>query len=151
MIEFLFKTGLRVSEAINVRLKDIKPMGDVARIRLIGKGSKERFARPSRELIARIRDHFQGTEYLFEHGGRRYTREHVSTSIHRIGMAILGRAISAHSLRHSVATHLYKETHNLVAVQRFLGHTSSTTTAQFYVHDSFDDGQVLALTDLPVV
>ena len=70
-------------------------------------------------------------------------------SIHRIGLVVLGREISAHALRHSIGTHMYKATHNLVGVQHFLGHTSSTTTAAYYVHDAFDPDQVQELTALP--
>ena len=148
-IEFLWETGLRISEALSIKLKDMKPMGDVVRIRIMGKGGKERFAKPNRDLVDRIRAHFGGIVYLFEHGGHPYNRSHVSIGIHRIGLAVLGRSISAHALRHSIGTFMYKRTHNLVGVQHFLGHTSSTTTAAYYVHDSFDDAEIRGLTALP--
>ena len=43
------------------------------------------------------------------------------------------------------------QTHNLVGVHYFVGHTSSTTTAAYFVHDAFREEDVVALTALPSV
>jgi integrase len=133
-VEFLWQTGLRISEAIGIRLKSMKPAGEVEKIRIAGKGGRERWAEPPRELIDRIRAHFRGETYLFEHGSRPFTRSHVSMSIHRIGLAVLGREISAHALRHSIATHLQEQTGDIEFVRGFLGHSSIATTSTYYVH-----------------
>ena len=51
MIEFLWETGLRVSEMTGIRLRDMKAAGNVYQIRIMGKGAKERWTKPRRELV----------------------------------------------------------------------------------------------------
>ena len=51
---------------------------------------------------------------------------------------LLGPGVSAHSLRHRYATTIYGATHDLLAVQQLLGHSSPTTT-QVYVRRTMDD------------
>lgn len=52
---------------------------------------------------------------------------------------MLGRAVSAHVLRHSRATDLLASTHRIKAVSRLLGHSDEATTLKYYVRDSFCD------------
>jgi integrase len=92
MIEFLFKTGCRISELTNVLLADIKPLGrGTCKITLLGKGNKQREIAVRKDLVDRIRRHFRSKQYLFEsrNGGsrgkndHRYRREYISMLINR--------------------------------------------------------------------
>ncbi len=137
MIEMLAYTALRISELLGILNSDIKKRGDYYVIRIRGKGGKERKVGISVDLGDRIKEHFQGKSYLFEHHGKPYRREYISMSIKRYGRKILNREISAHTLRHTWATIAIKKTGRVKAVQEQLGHSSSSTTLNLYVHDSF--------------
>ena len=71
-------------------------------------------------------------------GGVTYLSEHALA-----GKMILGKEISAHTFRHSWATHTLKRTKNLKGVSKYLGHTSTSTTADLYVHDELTPDDVL--------
>ncbi len=137
MIEMLAFTALRISELLGILNSDMKKRKDHYIIRIRGKGGKERKVGIPVDLGDRIGEHFQGKSYLFEHHGKPYRREYISMSIKRYGRKILNREIAAHTLRHSWATIALKKTGRIKAVQEQLGHSSSSTTLNLYVHDSF--------------
>ena len=126
-------------------------------INLKCKGSKERTVSCSADLIQQINAEFKGRVYLFESRNgckrqpgqepdRRYRREYVSMRIKRLGRKILNREISAHTLRHSFATHIYRQTKNVRALQQALGHSSPAITLAMYVDDRFSADELLDLT-----
>jgi integrase/recombinase XerD len=135
MIEFLAHTGVRVSEMLDILVADLKRRMDHYDLRISGKGGKERTVFVDKGLVERIRSHFQGKKYLFEHSGSQYSRVSVSARIKNQGKVILSKDISAHTLRHSFATEKLKKTRNLQGVSKYLGHSSTATTADLYVHD----------------
>jgi integrase/recombinase XerD len=137
MTEFLFTTGVRISEMLGVLLSDLKRINDHYEIRILGKGKKERAVFAGIDLIMRVQEHFQGTKWLFEHSGTPYSRISVTNRIRLQGTLILGREISAHTLRHSFATEKLQQTGNLKAVSKYLGHASTSTTVDLYVHSEF--------------
>lgn len=149
MIEFLWQTAMRVSEMTGIRLKDMRASGTYYRIRIMGKGGRERWAKPSRELVDRIKAFFGGSTFLFEHHGIPYGRTHVSMSIHRVGMAVLDREISAHAIRHSALTHYHRQTKSLEGTRQLAGHRSSSITSAYYVHDPIDPVETLGIMTLP--
>lgn len=132
IIETLLNTGLRISELLNITLSNINPNGKVV-IRIVGKGNKERKVQIPKQLYTRIRDHFQGEKYLFEHNGRKYNRNSVTQRIKMAALKTLGRDISAHTLRHTFATYLLNEEgYSLKKVSKMLGHSSIQVTADIY-------------------
>lgn len=135
MIEFLYATGLRVSEMLNILLTDIKQDSNKSTIRILGKRQKERKIYVSNDLIFKVKNRFQGQIYLFEHNGRQYSRIAVSQRITNQGKIILHKNISAHTLRHCFASNMLKKTNNLKGVSKYLGHSSTSTTANLYIHD----------------
>lgn len=141
VIEFLARSGCRVSEALNIRLADIRPNGapSFVRITIIGKRSKQREVRVQKELVERIRITFGGTQWLFEHNGKRYNRISISDRIKAASRKKIGKEVSAHALRHSYATEQLARGRSLKAVSEYLGHSSVSTTADIYCHDSLDD------------
>src|SRR6056297_16159 len=134
MVEFLYATGVRITEMLNILLSDIKRSNGKYTIRLRGKGNKERTVFAGKELVDRIKRHFKGTTYLFEHNCKSYNRISITNRIKAQGKIVLGKSISAHTLRHSFATHMLKKTNNLKGVSKYLGHSSTSTTADLYVH-----------------
>ena len=140
---FLYSTGCRVSELCGARLDRCEPLGSTVKIRILGKGKKERFVRIPAELYGFILETFGGTVYLFEtSNGKPYGREYVSAQIKKIGR-LIGREISAHSLRHSFATRKVQQLPGkLDAVSRYLGHSSPSITLAMYCHSSMSDAEL---------
>jgi len=135
MVEFLAYTGVRVSEMLNILLSDIKARRDRVDVRVIGKGGKERIVWVDKPLLERIRNHFSESKWLFEHTGKQYSRVAVTNRIKYWGVKVLGREITAHTLRHSFATHKLRQTRNLKGVSKYLGYATTSVTADLYVHE----------------
>jgi integrase len=68
----------------------------------------------------------------------------VSREIARAAKRVLGKAVSAHTLRHSRATDLLAKTHRIKAISQLLGHADESTSLRFYVRDSFTDDELFA-------
>ena len=134
MIEFLFATGLRISEMLGVLLTDIVRSNGKCIIRVLGKRRKERKVYVATALVDQVKEQFHSSTYLFEHNGQPYNRISITNRITTQGRAVLGRQISAHTFRHSFATVTLKRTNNLKGVSKYLGHSSVSTTANLYVH-----------------
>ncbi len=145
IIETLYDTGLRVSELVNLKLKDINMAQK--EIIVLGKGNKERvvyfgdyeieslnrYLKESRPFLLNDKKN----EYLFlNHLGNKLTDRGVRLIIDNIiKEAALKHKISPHTLRHTFATHLLNEGADLKSVQELLGHASLSTT-QIYTHVS---------------
>ena len=141
MIEFLYVTGLRISEMLNILLSDISRNNGKCIIKVLGKRMKERKIYVSTPLINKVKNQFGGNSYLFEHHGSRYNRISITNRIAIQGRIILDKKISAHTFRHSFATATLEKTGNLKGVSKYLGHSSTSTTANLYIHSelSWDD------------
>lgn len=135
VIEFLFKTGCRISEMINIRLMDMRVVQQVS-IKLIGKGSKTRTVFIDEGLYQRIRTEFQGLFYLFEHNGMKLDRFRLYRQIKKSGQKVLSRSIHPHLLRHSTANYLLKDCGKSPKyVAEFLGHSDPAITQAMYIHE----------------
>ena len=142
IIQTLYSTGLRVSELINIKKKDCKKTIEdniiYISISVIGKGNKERKIKLKIELYNEILKTFQGKMYLFETKNKRpFTRQYIYKVVNTAGLKVLGtRQVHPHTLRHSFATHLLiKDNKSLKAVSKYLGHSSTAITSDFYIHD----------------
>ncbi|MET9275653.1 site-specific tyrosine recombinase XerD [Kribbella sp. NPDC003557] len=139
LLEFLYGTGARISEAVGLDVDDIDL--DAGAVLLRGKGSKERvvpvgtYAREALsayqvrgrpDLVSRGR----GTPALFLNArGGRLSRQSAWTVLRRAAQrAGISKEISPHTLRHSYATHLLDGGADVRVVQELLGHASVTTT-----------------------
>jgi integrase len=141
--ETLYVTGARVSEVLTIRRDQVKPNGASVELRLYGKGGKERTGRIPVELYRRILEVFPEGTYLFEsRAGQHFKREYISREIARAARRVLGRAVSAHVLRHSRATDLLASTKRIKAVSRLLGHSDEATTLRYYVRDAFSNEEL---------
>ena len=140
LVSFLFATGLRISEALGIRLTDLTEDSDWTDIRVLGKGKKLRTVRTETRLIAAIRDAFPGETWLFSTvNGGPMLRRYAGNQIRKGALRILGRQLSPHSLRHSFATAAYQESGDINAVSKELGHSSVSITSAVYLHTGLTD------------
>ena len=150
LLEFMYATGCRVSEAVGTNLDDIDLEEKV--VRLMGKGSKQRlvplgsYARNSvvvylnagrGELERRSTAKVPERRALFlNKRGKRISRQSVWEIVKTAGeRAGIIKPLHPHTLRHSFATHLIQGGADVRTVQELLGHASVTTT-QIYTHVS---------------
>lgn len=148
LIEFLYGTGLRISEVVSLRLSQI----DLTRgtLRVLGKGNKERMIPIAGEAVARLKDYLEvRTIFLRERGfadngtiwlgnrGAPLSRHRAYQIIRRTFERLTGQWVSPHTLRHSFATHLLDHGADLRAVQELLGHSSLNITEK-YTHVTAD-------------
>ena len=145
IIRFLFKTGCRVSEMVNIRLSDCESKRKYVRLRIIGKGNKERKLYIPKDLFSEIQQEFRGKSYLFEsETGRQLHRRNVLKQVRRAGLRA-GFNITSHDLRHARATDLLlRKNVSLKAVSRYLGHSTTATTADMYIHDEFSVSEIFS-------
>jgi len=144
LLEFLYSTGARISEAVGLDVDDIslqEAESGPAVVRLFGKGSKERLV-PLGSYGARALDAYlvrgrpllaakgKGTPALFLNArGGRISRQSAWTILKAAAdKANITKDVSPHTLRHSFATHLLEGGADVRVVQELLGHASVTTT-----------------------
>ena len=143
VLEFLYASGVRVSELVQLPLSDLDLDEGFATV--FGKGAKERLVplgtpalRALRRYLAEVRpllDLGEGRGLVFLNArGRPLRRESVwalvKNSARRAGIK---KKVSPHTLRHTFATHLIEGGADLAAVQELLGHADISTT-QIYTH-----------------
>lgn len=144
LLEFLYATGARISEACDLNLEDIDLSSRV--VRLFGKGSKERVVPFGRTAEKRLREYIsvsgrgqltpvvwaKGTDrdaVFLTNRGRRLNRQKAWHVVRDGGIrAGIARDLSPHVLRHSCATHMLEHGADLRIVQEMLGHASISTT-----------------------
>jgi integrase/recombinase XerC len=134
MLEVLYAGGLRASELVGLDLENIN--FDDANVRVFGKGGRERLCPIGQVATAALRAYLveRGTEpgalFLNYLGGRLSDRS-VRKIMEKLGLD----GVTAHTLRHSYATHLLDNGADLRATQELLGHKSIVST-QRYTHVS---------------
>ena len=146
-LRFLWGSGCRISECLGILKKNVRRSGNWYKIRICGKGKKERILIIPVKLVDDIRAvcTVEASPYLFHTTtGRAYSRCYVSGQIKKLGAAVLGKRISAHTLRHGFATYQIGKTHKIQAVSRYLGHSSTSITMDFYVHESLSRKELFA-------
>ena len=142
IIELLYATGIRVSELINIKVKDIN-MEDKT-IKVLGKGSKERLVlynnHTKKALDTYLNDAYhvfnkKNSEYLIlNHNGGKLSDRYVRMIIDKlVRKANLNIKISPHTIRHTFATDMLEEGADLMTVKELLGHESLNTTS-IYTH-----------------
>ncbi len=142
LIELLYASGARVSEAVGLDIPAVDLGGGL--VRLLGKGRKERivplgepaidaldtYMRRGRPELVSLRS---STALFLNTRGDRLDVRDARTAVVNAGRAAGLGAVSPHTLRHSAATHMLEAGADIRVVQEFLGHVSLATT-QRYTH-----------------
>ena len=136
ILSAIYATGMRVSEAVQLRITDIDSNRMVIRI-VQGKGHKDRLVPLSAKLLELLRTYWRRVrprDFLFP--GRRFDQplgvaKVVDACAHARLHAGLAKAAHPHCLRHAFATHLLEAGTDLRTIQLLLGHRSLATTARY--------------------
>ena len=134
IIELIYSSGLRVSEAVNSNLSDFEDNNNF--LRVIGKGSKTRLVPVGRfaqnaikEWISARKKILTSDDALFVNlRGSRISTRSVQERIKNIALKQGLPPVNPHMLRHSFATHLLESSGDLRSIQELLGHSSLSTT-----------------------
>ena len=134
IIELMYSSGLRVSEAVNVNIDDFEE--DKLFLRVLGKGSKTRLVPIGRFAINAINEWLlerdkilNKTDALFLNmRGTRLTVRSVQLRLKKLAIKQGLPPIHPHMLRHSFATHMLESSSDLRTIQELLGHSSLSTT-----------------------
>lgn len=144
ILEVMYATGIRVSEAVNLKVSDINL--DVGFLRCMGKGSKERIVPLGKEAITALKRYLEKARpkllkkssseaiLFLSRLGKRISRQSFWKLIKLYAKkARIKKDIKPHTIRHSFATHLLERGADLRSIQEMLGHADISTT-QIYTH-----------------
>jgi len=147
MLEVLYATGLRVTELVELELRDVDLNGGY--VHVVGKGDEQRIVPLGETAVDAVEEYGDSTRptllenqggpgstpYLFvTRRGSCMTRQGFWKNLKRYGtVAGIDKSISPHKLRHSFATHLLERGADLRVVQNLLGHEDINTT-EIYTH-----------------
>jgi integrase/recombinase XerD len=140
IIMFIYSTGVRISECINMRVKDIDSKRMQVKVQE-GKGRKQRYTQLSVYMLTMLRKYyhsykpkywlFEGGEGANSHIGETAIREILNKA--RYKTSKISKHYTPHTFRHSFATHHLELGTNLLVIQRFMGHSDIKDTIR-YLH-----------------
>jgi len=136
LIEILYSSGLRLSEAINLKFEDLELDEKIGWVRG-GKGGKDRMFILSNKLIERLKKLNSNSGFIFlgqkgNHISPRAVQKIVKETAGRAGIK---KNVHPHTLRHSFCTHLLEDGTDIRKIQVLAGHSSLSTTER-YTHIS---------------
>ena len=145
VLECLYGTGVRVSELVGLDVGDVDFEEEL--LRVTGKGAKQRLVPLGRAAASALRAWLDGPRWTWlaaargptdgravfcNHRGRRLTRQGVDLVVRRHARRVgLPAATSAHTLRHTCATHMLERGADVRVIQELLGHASVATTQRY--------------------
>jgi site-specific recombinase XerD len=137
LLALIYSSGLRISEAIHMKITDIDSHRMLIHVKN-AKGKKDRYTILSTKVLVLLREYYTVYKpkiYLFEgqHGEQYSSRSAQSVLQQSAKKAGITKQISLHTLRHSFATHLLESGTDLRYIQELLGHSSPKTT-MIYTH-----------------
>jgi integrase/recombinase XerD len=143
MVSFMYACGFRVSELVNMKVKDLNFEENIGNVRQ-GKGKKDRVFNIPEFLLEDLKNQTEKQkeekkEYLFtgpkEKLSERNLQKIISLSAKHAGIK---KDVHCHTLRHSFATHLLENGTDIRKIQELLGHSDLSTT-QIYTHISREE------------
>ena len=145
ILMFLYYTGVRLDEIVNLRWEDIDFDRDTIHLK-ITKGSKDRVLflhQKLKQFIAMFNLKKEGLIFL-SNLGRKYNKRTIQVIVKSAAMkAGVNKRVTPHTFRHSFATHLLEAGADIRHIQKLLGHANLQTT-QIYTHVANKDIKRLA-------
>jgi len=137
IISIIYSCGLRISEAVNLKINDIDSSAMTVKI-VNAKGRNDRIVMLSEKLLSLLREYFKEYKpkvYLFEgQQGEQYSTRSIqqifNNAVKKVGIK---KKVTVHSLRHSFESHLLDNGTDIRFIQELLGHKHLSTT-QIYTH-----------------
>ena len=153
ILKIIIYTGIRVSEILNLKLKDIFKEESVYLMQIKGKGNKPRVVMIKSNIIKNDLKHWLDMRVcnsdllVCNQKGEKLTQAYISRTVENIliSVGIRKEKNGAHMLRHSFATLLYAKHHDLILVQEALGH-ADINTSRIYTH--FDKDRLYKTTEI---
>ncbi len=140
VIEFLYSSGLRLQELLDLKRRYIDFEKNIIYVKK-GKGKRDRITLISDSIKLDLLKYYSNenfkTEYVFEGRNGKYTKKSVQKILETSGKKI-GIRVHPHMLRHSFATHLLDNGIDIRYIQKLLGHSDIKTT-EIYTHVSTKD------------
>jgi integrase/recombinase XerD len=143
IIEFLYSTGVRVSECANMKLNHLDLNEGIARVKG-GKGKKDRIIILSKKWIHNLKKYLKRkkvpSEFVFsKKNGKPITADAIERMVKKYAIkAGIKKKVTPHVLRHSFSTHLLESGENIRKIQELLGHSNLATT-QIYTFVSTEE------------
>lgn len=139
VLSTIYSCGLRISEAINLKISDIDSTSMTIKV-VNSKGRSDRYVMLSENLLEILREYcsvYKPKEYLFngQKGGKYSARSIQEVFQKSVNAAGINKKVTVHTLRHSFATHLLENGTDIRLIQELLGHRQLSTT-QIYTHIS---------------
>jgi integrase/recombinase XerC len=136
---FLYQTGARIDEALNLTLDRVDLIG--RKLKIVGKRNKERivpFGDDFHQVFKRYLDHSPSKNYLFEIKGEQINQRKGYALVHQfLSMIPQLSNKNPHILRHSFATHLLDNGASISEIKELMGHSDLSST-QIYTHTSIE-------------
>ena len=137
IISTIYSCGLRISEAVNLKIQDIDSKVMIIKI-VNAKGKNDRVVMLSEKLLELLREYFKEYKpksYLFEgQFGEKYSARSIQQIFNNAVKKVkIKKKVTVHSLRHSFASHLLDNGSDIRFIQKLLGHRHLSTT-QIYTH-----------------
>ena len=138
ILSLFYSTGIRLSELINIKRRDIDL--NEKNLKVLGKGNKERILPLSEPLLDELNEYMENSQdsawLFYTNAGKKM----YSKLVYRIVNSYLAKGTtitkkSPHVLRHTFATHMLNNGADLNAIKEFLGHANLAAT-QIYTHNS---------------
>lgn len=167
LFSLMFTTGIRVSEAINIKVKDIS-LSEPSNIRIHGKGNKTRLVPIMKQVLPILENYMKEhrfdrnenlEEYLFQSKGhRQLTRQALNYQVtkytemaNKRNPGIIPEDFSPHKIRHSTAMTLLASDVDLIYIRDLLGHSTVTTTEVYARTESARRREVLEAASTHIV
>lgn len=132
LVEFLYSSGLRVSECVGMKIDDLDISEKMGKVRH-GKGNKERYFILSDSLLQHLSDYLSKrkdiSQFIFSTKGRPITTRQAQRIVNETARkANIKKRVFCHALRSSFATHLLEAGTDIRVIQELLGHSNLSTT-----------------------
>ena len=127
ILKLIYLSGLRISEALNLKWSDINHQDNS--IYVYGKGSKERKVFIINDYLAQLKNLEKNNQYIFTINKKKISTRSVNKFLQNCyDNSLIKNKLSSHIFRHSFATTMLENNADISHIQKLLGHSSITTT-----------------------